>query len=102
MLTDALHIPLRVADRLAAVERLERRQLVGILLDQVGQLEHEPAAIGGVHRAPGARFQGLPRRLDRPVDVGRARRRDLRDRLAGRRVVRLELTAVDRVRPLHC
>ena len=56
---DAAHVALRVGDRLAAVERLERGQLVGVLLDQVGQLEEQPAAIGGVHRAPRARFQRL-------------------------------------------
>ena len=97
---DALHVALRVGDRLAAVERLERGQLGGVLLDQVGQLEQQPAAIGGVHRAPGARFEGPPRRLDRLVDVGRAGRRDLGDHLARRRVVRLELAAIDRVDPL--
>ncbi len=32
-------------------------ELVGVLLDEVGQLEEQPAAIGGVHRAPGAGLQ---------------------------------------------
>ena len=42
----------------------------------------------------------LARGLDRPVDVGRTRRRDLGDHLAGRRVVCLELTAIAGVHPL--
>ena len=67
---DAGHVALRVADRLAAVERLERGQLVGILLDQVGQLEEQPAPIGGVHRAPRPGFQAPSRGLDGLVDVG--------------------------------
>ena len=62
--------PQRVGDRLAAVERFERGQLLGVLLDQVGQLEHEPAAVGGVHLPPGAGFQRLAGGLDGPVDVG--------------------------------
>ena len=46
-------VALRLGDRLAVVERLELGQLVDVLLDQVGQLVHEPAAVGGVHLAPG-------------------------------------------------
>ena len=59
---DALHVALGVGDRLAAVERFERGELGGVLLDQVGQLEEELAAVGGVHGAPWAGFQ----RLDAP------------------------------------
>ena len=70
------------------------------LLDEVGQLEQEPAAVGGVHRAPGAGLQRPARGLDGPVDVGGGARGDLGDDLAGGRVVRLELSALDRIDPL--
>ncbi len=72
---DALHVAARVADGLAAVERLERGQLLGVLLDEVGELEHQPAALGGVHRRPGAGLQGRAGGLDGLVDVGGGRRR---------------------------
>ena len=97
---DPFHVPLGIRDRLAAVERLEGCQVGGVLLDQVGQLEQEFPLFGGVHGAPGARLQRPSRRLHRPVDVGRARGRDLRDDIARGRVIRLKLAAIDRVYPL--
>ena len=60
-----------LADRLAVVEGLELGQLVDVLLDQVGQLVHQPAAVAGVHLAPGAPVvERLAGGLDGQVDVG--------------------------------
>ena len=36
-----------VGDRLAGLERIEQRQLLGVLLDQVGEAEHHRLALGG-------------------------------------------------------
>src|SRR5262249_24884208 len=66
-----------------AVERLEQGQLLGVLLDQVGELEHEPAALGGVHLGPGALLQGGTGGLDGLVDVGSGGGGDLGADLAG-------------------
>ena len=59
--------------------RFELRQLVGVRLDRVGELEQQPPAIGGRHAAPGRERRA--RRGDRAVDVGgRAPRRPRRSR----------------------
>ena len=71
-----------------------------LLLDQVGQLEQQPAAVGGVHRRPGAGFQRAACRFDRPVHVLRRGRRHLGDHFAGGRVVGVERAAFDRIDPL--
>ncbi len=42
----------RVAQRVAGVERLEARELLGIGFDQVGQLQQDAPAIGRGHAAP--------------------------------------------------
>ena len=83
---DALQVAAGVGDGLAAVERFQGGQLLGLLLDQVGQLEQQSAAVGGVHLLPGARFQRLARGLDRRIDVGLVGLGDLAKRLAGGRV----------------
>ena len=69
----------RVAQRVAGVERLEPRELFGVGLDQVGELEQDAAAIGRGQAAP-RREGALRRRLDRAVDVGRAGHRHVGDR----------------------
>ena len=60
----------RVADRLAVVERFERRQFVGFFLKQIGELVHEDAAIAGVHPRPLAAVELGAGRFHRCVDVG--------------------------------
>ena len=83
---DALHVAARIADGLAAVERFEDGHVLGIFLDQVGEAEEQPAAVGGVHRGPRAFLQGLARGLDGPVNVFLAALGHLADGLAGCRV----------------
>ena len=89
-----------LADRLAVVERLELGQLVDVLLDQVGELVHQPAAVAGVHLAPGAGVERLARGLDGQVDVGGVPLGDLGDDLLGGRVDRRERLAAGAVAPL--
>ena len=63
------HLAAGVADRLAGVARLEHGQVLGALLERVGQPAQQRRAVGGVHRAPG-RERGLgappPRRRSPP------------------------------------
>ena len=92
--------PRESRDGLAAVERLQRGQLLGVLLDEVGELEQQPAAVGGVHRRPRAGLQRLAGGLDGPVDVGGGRLGDLGDRLAGGGVDGVERAALGRIDPL--
>ena len=73
----------RLADRLAAVERLDDRQLAGALLDQARDPEQVLAALERRQRLPRPR-RGA-RRLDRLRDVLGPRERDLGERLLGRR-----------------
>ena len=89
-----------LADRLAVVERLQLGQLVDVLLDQVGELVHQAAAVAGVHLAPGAGVERLAGGLDRQVDIGGIPLGDLGDDFLGRRVDRLERLAADAVAPL--
>ena len=65
----ALHVAAGVGDRLAAIERFEDRQILGVLFDEVGQFEHQLAAVGGVHRLPRPRFEGLAGGLRGGIDV---------------------------------
>src|SRR5690606_16132218 len=44
--------PARIANRLAVVERLERREFVRLFFEQVGELAHEDATIASVHTRP--------------------------------------------------
>ncbi len=71
--------------RLADVERLDVREFVDPLLDEFGELGHEPSALGRGQLAPlpGKRALG---RFDRRIDVGRLAARDLADLNATRRV----------------
>ena len=59
-----------VADRLAVVERFQSGQLFVVLLDQVGELVEQSAALAGVHLPPGAFLERLAGGLDGHVDVG--------------------------------
>ena len=91
------HVAARVADRLAAVDRLELREFLGVLLDQVGELEHQLTAVGGVHLGPRPLLEGGAGGLDGAVHVGRRRRRHLGQHVAGRGVERLERAAAGRI-----
>ena len=90
----------RVADRLAVVERFERRQLVGLFLDQVGQLVHQGAAIAGIHLRPRAVVERLAGRIDRRIDVGLVAFGHFADHFFGGRVNRFECLAAGRRHPL--
>ena len=81
---------LGLGDRLAVVEDFQFRQLVQVFLDQVGQLAHEPAAVAGVHPAPGTLVERLARGLDGPIDVGGVALGDFGDDLLGGRIDRGE------------
>ena len=74
----------RLEDRLAVVQRLQPRDLVGPL-QRVGDLPQQRPRSRADIAAPGAVERGA-RRRDRRVDVRGARRGDLADHLFGRRV----------------
>ena len=88
----------RDGDRLAGVHRLELSQLLGVLVDQVGQLEQDLRALGRSRLEPLG--QRLLRRLDGAVDVRLRPARYLGDRLAGRGVQHLHRFALDGAHPL--
>ena len=77
---------MRIADRLAAIERFEGGELGGFLLDQIGELEQQSATLHGVHLLPRTGLQRLAGRLHRQVDVGLVGLGHLADGLAGGRV----------------
>jgi hypothetical protein len=78
----------RFADRLAAVERLDDRQLARPLLDQPRDAEQVLAALERRQRLPAGR--GGARGLDSASDVLRPRERDLGERLLGGGIDRLD------------
>jgi hypothetical protein len=88
----------RFLDRLAAVERLDDRQLARPLLDEARDAEHVLAALERRERRP-LRLGGAGRRHG-PLDVGGRRLRDLGQRLLRRRVDRRRVAALGRVRRL--
>src|SRR2546423_1681846 len=77
----------RLLDRLAAVQRLEHRELAGALLQDAGDPEEVLGALGRPDRRP-AVLERLARGLDGEVDVRFGRLRDLGERLLCRRVDR--------------
>ncbi|MCY1303096.1 hypothetical protein D9M70_527880 [compost metagenome] len=54
---------------MAGVQRLQLRQLLGVLLDLVRQLEQQPPALGGATPRPG--WKGAPGGGHGEVDIGR-------------------------------
>ncbi len=76
--------------RLAVVKRLELRQFVAVLLDQVGQAVDQPGALGRGHLRPGAALQGIPSGLDGAIDVSCTGLGDRGDRLRSGGVEGLE------------
>ena len=71
-------------DRLPAVFRFEPRQLVEVLLDELGDPDQEPGSLLGGRPAP--RLERAGRRGDGGIDVLGAALRDLGDDLSRRRV----------------
>ena len=96
---DAAEVADRVGDDLAAVQRFERGELFGIFLDEVGQREHEVAAIGGVHRGPGTGFERPTRGGDGFINVGGCAGGNLGNHVAGRGVIRFELASLGGINP---
>ena len=90
----------RHRERLPVVERLELRELLGVLLDQVGELPDAAPTLGRRHAAPRSALEGLPRRLDGAIDVFGLTRRHLGERLFGRGVVGGERLPRRRLHPL--
>ncbi|CPI48523.1 Uncharacterised protein [Bordetella pertussis] len=72
-------------ERLAAIARFERGQLVAVLQHLERERKHEPAAFGGAEAAPGA-LVGASRSLHRQVDVGGVAARDAVEFLSGGRI----------------
>jgi ParB family chromosome partitioning protein len=90
----------RDADRLAIVERLELRELLGVGLDQVGQLPDRAAALGRGHAAPRTALEGAPRRAHGAIDVFLLTGCHLGKRLFGGGIVGGERLAGGRLGPL--
>ena len=65
-----LDIGARGAHRLAAVARLDRRQFLGIVENQLREPHQQAAALGGGEARPGAAFEGCAGRGDGAVDIG--------------------------------
>ena len=90
MVHGAWHVHLaRDRHRLAVVEGLDLGELVGVGLDQVGELVHQERAAGGWELRPRP-LERRGRGLDGAVHVLDPSVRHLRDRVARRRVDRLE------------
>ena len=73
----------RIAVGLAVVERFQSGQLLFVLLDEVGELVQQPAALGGADLGPGAFLERLAGGLDGEIDVGLVALGDLADGFAG-------------------
>ncbi len=80
---------------MAGVPGFERRELVAVRLDGVGELQQQPAAIGGRRRAP--RGERRARGVDRAVDVDGLRLGHVGELRAVVRIEDLERRAVGRV-----
>ena len=82
-----------VADRLAHLDRDEAGERLGLLAQQVGELEQDRRPLAARGGRPGAVVERGARRRDRPADVLDARSRRDRDEVAGGRVAALERRA---------
>jgi hypothetical protein len=83
-------------DRVAAVNRVQQRQLLGVTFQHICQLSHDGAAVAGRHPPPGhGRWTCC---LHRCLDIGRAGVRHGRDDLLGHRALVVVISAADRGR----
>src|SRR6478672_8990730 len=87
-----------LADRLAVVDGLNRGEHLEVLLHAVGDLVDDRGSRRRRGAAPG--ILGLVRGVERKLDVGGLRARDLAHHLAGDRAYIVEIAAVDRGDPL--
>ena len=81
-LRDHADLAARAGDRLADVARLDPRQLLRVLLDELGQAPQQPAAIGGRDRTPG--WERRLRPCDGRIGLLHPRPLELGERLLGR------------------
>ena len=90
-----LHVAAHLGDRVAAVARIEQRELVRVLAQLRGDRAHDRRALERLRRAPrGERRVGG---RDGGVDVARVRFRARAERPAGGRIDRVAVAAVRRV-----
>ncbi len=86
-----------LADRLAIVDRLGKRQQLQIILEPVGDAIENPGALGG--RDPCPLILGGVRRIERALDIFRRRQRELGDLGAIDRALVGEILAARRSAP---
>jgi hypothetical protein len=95
MVDDQRHVGIgRFADRLAVVERLDEREKFEIGLELVGYLVENARAILDRGLAPGV--LGRMGGVERELDVGARRARNLAQLLAGDRARIVEIAPLDR------
>ncbi len=86
--------------RFPVVQRLQFRQLLRVLLNQIRQLVHQHAARRSRHLPPRALLKRRPRGRHRLIHVGRIRLRHLRNHFASRRINRRKSLPRSRIHPL--
>ena len=92
---------LRELHRLAVVERLDLRELLGMRFDRLGQGQHQALAAGRGQRRPRTVAERLARRTNGSIDVLFAGVRDLGDLTARSRIERRERAPVGRLETLR-
>ena len=78
---------LRLGERLAVVEHLEPRELLGVLLDQGDQPAQHRLLVAGIQPRPAPVGERARRARDRPVDDARGRGGNDCELLLGRRLL---------------
>jgi hypothetical protein len=81
-------------DRLAVVERLQLRQLVGVVPHQIGEAIDQAGAVGGRGLGPGSLLERAAGRPDSAIDVCRPSLSEGRDRTRGRGIHGLEPASI--------
>ena len=56
-------------DRLSVIERLELREFIEMVEDQIADVPKDLPAFGGREPSPGSLVERMPRRVDRVIDV---------------------------------
>ena len=74
-------------ERLAVVETFDVAELLGMLLEQIGEFPDQAAALGCGHPAPGAVVKGFASGLHGLIDVFAIAFRDLSQNFAGSGIV---------------